>query len=257
MLVLLSPAKSLDLESEVPNLTTTEPVFIENANKLGAKLKKYKPLGIKKLMGLSDALAQLNYERFQAFSAEGKGNILRPAIFTFKGDVYQGFDVESRDEKSLAFTQEKVRLLSGLYGVLKPFDLMQPYRLEMGTKLNYSSTKNNLYQFWGDAVTKQLNKELDETNSKVLLNLASNEYFKVINPKLLKTPIVKVDFKDFRNGDYKVISFLAKKARGLMTRYIVDNKIDTIEEVKSFNLEGYYYEPSESTDNHIIFKKDK
>lgn len=239
MKIVISPAKSLDYKSELPKLPgTSVPVFIEEAEILNAKLAAKSKNVIKKLMGISDNLAALNFQRYQDFSVPFTNNNARPAVYSFAGDVYIGLDVYSLDPNKIPELNNSLRILSGLYGVLKPLDLMQEYRLEMGTQLKINR-KKNLYEFWGNKVTDALNEELSE--DELFINLASNEYFKVINSKKLKAPIISPVFKDFKNGKLKVISFFAKKARGSMVRYIVDHNVTTLEELKGFNTDGYAF----------------
>ena len=238
MKIVISPAKSLDFESKLPTSKYTQPYFTEQAEKLNGILAKKKPKDLSKLMGISDNLAQLNWERNQAFSLPFTTDNSRPAMYAFNGDVYQGLDAYTLPENKLAYVQNTLRILSGLYGVLKPLDLMQPYRLEMGTQLKVGR-KKNLHEFWKQDVTDFLNSELSK--DELFINLASNEYFGAIDAKKIKSQIVTPVFKDWKNDNLKVISFFAKKARGLMVRYIIDNEISTLEELKNFNTEGYQF----------------
>jgi len=201
-------------------------------------------------MSISDALGQLNYERNQSWTLPFTADNSRPAVYAFNGDVYRGLDAYTIPKDKIETLQNTVRILSGLYGLLKPIDLIQPYRLEMGTKLPVG-TKKNLYEFWKKDITDALNQELEE--DELFLNLASNEYFKAIDKKALKVPVVTANFKDFKNGEYKMISFYAKVARGLMARYIVDNNAKTIEDLKGFNYEGYGYSEPMSSENDLVF----
>lgn len=252
MKIVVSPAKSLDFESEIPTTIHTEGVFLKEAEKLSAVLKKKKPKDLGVLMKISDKLSDLNWQRNQDWALPFTPENARQAVFAFNGDVYAGLDAYTLNEEQIAVLQDKLRILSGQYGILKPLDLMQPYRLEMGTKLKVGR-KNNLYEFWGDTVTEKLNEELSEDD--VFINLASNEYFKVVKPKLLKVPVVTPDFKDYKNGKLKIISFFAKKARGLMVRYIIDNNIDSIEGLKGFDYEGYAFDANLSTDTNLVFTR--
>jgi len=238
MKIVISPAKSLNFETPLPTTTHTQPVFLEEASTLNSALARKSKKAIGELMHISDALATLNKERTQQFSTPFTAENARPAVYTFDGDVYQGLDSATLSEAKIDRLQDSLRILSGMYGVLKPLDLMQAYRLEMGTKLKIGRA-DNLYKFWGDTVTQQLNTELKD--DELFVNLASNEYFKVINKKLLKTPIITPIFKDFKNGKLKVISFFAKKARGMMVRYIVDTNARTIEDILGFDYGDYKY----------------
>lgn len=219
MKLVISPAKSLDFETPLPFTSYSEPQFLKQSERLNKLLKKKSARSLSKLMSISDALGQLNYERNQSWELPFTKDNARPAVYAFNGDVYRGLDAYTISEDKLDNLQNTVRILSGLYGVLKPTDLIQPYRLEMGTKMPVG-VKKNLYEFWKKDVTKALNDELED--DELFLNLASNEYFKVIDVKTLKVPVVTANFKDFKNGEYKMISFFAKAARGMMARYVVD-----------------------------------
>lgn len=238
MKIVISPAKSLDFESNLPTTQYSQPQFIAQAEKINKTLAKKKPKALMELMSISDNLAQLNWERNQQFSTPFTTENARPAVFAFNGDVYQGLDVYSLQDIQIEQLQDKLRILSGLYGILKPLDLIQPYRLEMGTQLKVGRNKN-LYEFWKQEVTNHLNSELEE--DELFINLASNEYFSVLDKKALKVPVITPVFKDWKNDKLKVISFFAKKARGAMVRYIVDNKVETMEELKSFDYDGYEF----------------
>lgn len=256
MLLVLSPAKTLDFEKPLPaaaqSLPQTQPVFRKQATTLVKQLQTLEARDLKDLMSISDKLAELNQERYLNFDVNNDPNHAKAALFAFQGDVYQGMDAASLSAKAVAFAQDHVRILSGLYGVLKPLDSMQPYRLEMGTKLQVGK-HNSLYAFWGDQVAKQLMKELKAQGDDVLLNLASNEYFKVLKQKALTARVVNVDFKDEKNGKYKVISFFAKKARGAMARYVAQEQINSVEGVKTFTGEGYRFDEEASIDDHLVF----
>ena len=243
MKIVISPAKSLDLETPLPTSKYTQPLFLKEAETLNTTLSQKSKKDIGELMHISDALATLNKERTQQFSIPFTETNARPAIYTFDGGVYQGLDSFSLSEDKVEHLQDTLRILSGMYGVLKPLDLMQAYRLEMGIKLKVGQA-DNLYKFWGDSITEQLNNELED--NELFVNLASNEYFKVINKKLLKTPIITPIFKDFKNGKLKVISFFAKKARGRMVRYITDTNAQTIEDILGFNYDDYKYSSEHS-----------
>ena len=244
MKIVVSPAKSLNFETPLPTTKFTQPVFIEEAAKLNGTLSRKSKKAIGEFMHISDALAALNKERTQQFTTPFTAENARPAVFTFDGDVYQGLDGFSLTEDKIDLLQDRLRILSGMYGVLKPLDLMQAYRLEMGTKLKVGKA-DNLYKFWSNQVTEQLNEELQD--DELFINLASNEYFKVINKKLLKTPIITPIFKDFKNGKLKVISFFAKKARGRMVRYIADTNAQTLEDILGFDYDDYRYSEEHST----------
>lgn len=252
MKIVISPAKSLDFETEVSTTTHTQGIFLEQAEKISAVLKKKSAKVLSKLMRISDNLGQLNYERNQAWNLPFTLENSKQAIFAFTGDVYIGLDAESIPSKKLAQLQDKLRILSGQYGILKPLDLMQAYRLEMGTKLKIGR-KENLYQFWENSVTNALNEELKD--DEVFVNLASNEYFKVVQPKELKVPVITPVFKDFKNGKLKVISFFAKKARGMMVRYIIDNDVETVNGLKKFNSGGYAFDTNLSSETELVFTR--
>ena len=207
-------------------------------------------------MKLSDKLAGLNVARFTEWQPDFNLDNARQAILAFKGDVYTGLDAQSLSAEDFDYAQQHLRILSGLYGVLRPLDLMQPYRLEMGTKLDNPKGKN-LYEFWGERLTQSLNQCLAEQKSKVLLNLASNEYFKAVKPKQLDGTLINVDFKDFKNDQYKIISFYAKKARGIMARDVIQHKIDSVEALKDFTEQGYYYSTEQSKPDHLVFLRDQ
>ncbi len=249
MKILLSPAKTLDFDSTIPSHKSSEALFAVQADRLNRVLQKKSPKRLADLMHISMKLAELNWARNQEWE---KVSHLRQAVYAFKGAAYVGLDAYSISTHDLDYLQNTLRILSGQYGILRPFDLIKPYRLEMGTKLVHGK-KKNLYEFWGDKVTKALNSEFSE--NEIVVNLASNEYFKVIKPKLLKAEIVTPIFKDYKNGHYKVISFFAKKARGLMTRFAIDNQIENIEYLKTFNVEGYAFDEKLSTKTDWIFTR--
>ncbi|WP_142783862.1 peroxide stress protein YaaA [Changchengzhania lutea] len=250
MKLVLSPAKSLDFETKLPTSKHTEAQFLKQSERLNKLLKKKSAKGLSKLMGISDALGQLNYERNQEWSLPFTTYNSRPAMYAFNGDVYRGLDAYTIPKDKIEIAENTVRILSGLYGILKPTDLIQPYRLEMGTKLRIGKNKN-LYEFWKKDITKALNEEL--ADDEVFLNLASNEYFKAVDTKALKVPVITANFKDFKNGDYKVISFFAKAARGLMARYIIDTDAQTIDDLKGFDYEGYHYSEPMSSEKDLVF----
>lgn len=238
MKIVISPAKSLDYETPLPTQKYTEPLFLDAAQKLNKVLAKKKPKALSGLMAISDNLAQLNWERNQNFSVPFTPENARQAVFAFNGDVYQGLDAFTLKTSQLDTLQNTLRILSGLYGVLRPLDLMQPYRLEMGTTLPVGKNKN-LYEFWKKNITEHLNSELEE--DELFVNLASNEYFGAVDYKALKVPVIAPVFKDWKNDKLKVISFFAKKARGSMVRYIIDSNATSLEDIKGFNLDGYQF----------------
>ncbi|AWX45425.1 UPF0246 protein [Flagellimonas maritima] len=238
MKIVISPAKSLDFETALPTSKFTQPQFLEKSKKLNAILVKKKPKALSELMSISDNLAQLNWERNQQFSIPFTKENARPAIYAFNGDVYQGLDAYTISEEKLENLQNTLRILSGLYGFLRPLDLMQPYRLEMGTQLKVAR-KKNLYEFWKDQLTEHLNNEMED--GELFINLASNEYFGAIDEKKLKVPVITPIFKDWKNDKLKVISFFAKKARGSMVRYVLDKNAKTLNDIKGFDYDGYTF----------------
>lgn len=256
MLIVVSPAKTLDYESPLATQTYTQPELTEHAAELIEVCRELTPMDIASLMKVSDKIAGLNAARFAEWQPEFTTENARQAILAFKGDVYTGLAAETLTEEGFTYAQQHLRMLSGLYGLLRPLDLMQPYRLEMGTKLA-NPRGTNLYQFWGDIITDKLNAALAEQGDNILVNLASNEYFKSVKPKKLDAQLITPVFKDCKNGNYKVISFYAKKARGMMARYIIDNKINSVEDLKKFDVAGYYFVPSESTDKELVFKREE
>ena len=252
MIIVLSPAKTLDYEFETDG-NHSVPSFLSQSSKLIGQLKKKEPKDIASLMGLSDKLATLNYDRYQSWTASKKAsNDSKPSLLVFKGDVYQGLQAEDLTKKEMNFAQKHVRILSGLYGILRPLDLMKPYRLEMGTKLETSQGKN-LYEFWGDKIQKNVLDELENQKSDLLINLASKEYFTVLGKVPEDVNVISPAFKDYKNGKYKIISFYAKKARGLMARWIIQNKVTDFENLKDFDAEGYKYSKAESTSTTPVF----
>ncbi len=254
MIAVISPAKTLDFETQI-NHERTLPVFQKDALKLIDVLTEKSEKEVQNLMSISEKLATLNVERYHNFTKKKDPVHAKQAMFAFQGDVYQGLEAEKFNKKEVDFAQDHLRILSGLYGVLRPLDLIQPYRLEMGTQLAVNGDKN-LYEFWKEKVGKQLKKDLKKQGDNVIINLASVEYFKSVNTKSLKAQIIDVDFKDFKNGEYKVISFYAKKARGLMSKYIIDNQIDSVDNLKGFDYEGYYFDDAASTETTLAFKRD-
>jgi cytoplasmic iron level regulating protein YaaA (DUF328/UPF0246 family) len=254
MLFLLSPAKSLDFETPPGQVPHTEPLFVKQSSELIQVLKSQSPQAIASLMGLSDALAQLNVARYQAWKPKFTEKNSKQAVLAFNGDVYEGLDAKTLQAKDLAWAQDHVAILSGLYGVLRPLDWMQPYRLEMGTALKTSKGKS-LYQFWGQHIAEYLNQSLASQKEPVIVNLASQEYFKAVDRKTLNARVVECVFEDYKGGKYKIISFFAKRARGLMARYAIEQRANKIEELKGFNLEGYAYDPQASGVDRQVFRR--
>ncbi len=238
MKIVISPAKSLNYESELPTTKYTSPEFIDDAEKLNKLLAKKKPKALAALMSISDNLAELNWQRNQDFKTPFTPENSRQAIYAFDGDVYQGLDAYTLFDDKIERLQKTLRILSGQYGILRPLDLMQPYRLEMGTSLKVDR-KKNLYEYWGNRLTEYLNNEMEE--GELLVNLASNEYYSALQPKKLKAEIITPIFKDWKNDKLKIISFFAKKARGSMVRYILDSDANTLEDIKYFNLDDYEF----------------
>jgi cytoplasmic iron level regulating protein YaaA (DUF328/UPF0246 family) len=252
MKIVISPAKSLNFEKALPTMSFTEPQFLKQAATIQNTLKKKKPKQLSELMDISEKLAELNWQRNQEWETPFTLQNSRQAVFAFDGDVYAGLDVYSLPLDKLAVLQDKLRILSGLYGLLKPLDLMQPYRLEMGTSIAIGKNKN-LYEFWEKTITKSLNEELQK--GELFINLASNEYFSALDTKTLKVPVITPEFRDYKDGKLKMISFFAKKARGMMVRYIIDTNAKTIDDLKGFNYEGYTFDANLSKENSIVFTR--
>lgn len=252
MKIIISPAKSLDFETPVKTSTHSQAKFLEDSVKLNKKLKTLSRKKIAEFMGISKDLAELNYQRNQDWSLPFTTENAKQAVFAFTGEVYRGIDVATLEEDKLPALQDRLRILSGLYGLLKPLDLIQPYRLEMGKKLKVGR-KENLYQFWGDKIATSLNEEMED--DELFINLASSEYFKAVNKKVLKVPMITPVFKDFKNGQYKTIMTFAKKARGLMVRYIVENDIQDLDGIKTFNTDGYAFDANMSTETELVFTR--
>ena len=250
MKFLISPAKTLDLTSPPTVEDNSQPSLLEHSQELIDTIKDYTPAQIASLMKLSDKLSLLNVSRYQEWQQSHTQDNSRPAVYTFMGDVYTGLDAYSLSVEDIAYAQKNLRILSGLYGLLKPLDLMQAYRLEMGTKLT-NNRGSNLYQFWGDIIVDKLNSELED--GELVVNLASNEYFKAVNKKKLAARLISPNFLDEKNGQFKVISFYAKKARGLMARYLIENRCQTLADIQAFDLAGYRYDPEQSTPDAPIF----
>jgi len=254
MILVISPAKSLYDHSPIQLEKFTQADFLPEAEKIVSILKKKKPAQLANLMGISSKLAELNFQRFQEWSLPFSPENSWQAVLMFNGDVYQGLKAETFSEAEFDTAQQTLRILSGVYGLLKPLDLIQPYRLEMGTSVGIAR-KKNLYEFWQAKITAKLNEELAETEQKALINLASNEYFGAIDPKKIKARIVTPAFKEHKNGQYQMVSFFAKRARGLMSRFIIQNQISNPEEMKAFDLEGYYFNNQLSKDDNWVFTR--
>lgn len=256
MLALISPAKTLDYESSLPTDQHTQARLLEHSQELIEVASKLSATEISSLMSVSEKIANLNVERFRDWQPEFDLSNARQAIFAFKGDVYTGLDAYNLKDHDISYAQEHLRMLSGLYGLLRPLDLMMPYRLEMGTKLA-NSRGHNLYEFWGHTITELINYDLAAANSELLVNIASDEYYKSVKDNKIQAEIIKPVFLDQKNGKYKVISFYAKKARGLMARFIIENQIDRVEDLKGFNTEGYYFDAESSLKGELVFKRDE
>lgn len=255
MLAVISPAKKLDYESAVALETHTQPEMLDAADELIGQLRELSPQQVGSLMKLSDQLAALNFGRYADWSRPFNRDNARQAIFAFRGDVYVGLDADSLAEEDLLWAQDHLRILSGLYGLLRPLDLMQPYRLEMGTRLA-NRHGANLYRYWGDTLALKLNEELERHSSRVLINLASDEYFKSVPVAKLAAPVISPVFKDWKGDQYKIISFYAKKARGLMARYIIEQRLDDPEALKAFDADGYRYHSAMSSPEQPVFVRD-
>lgn len=253
MKIVISPAKTLDYETKLPTTRGTQPSFLETTATVNRKLARMSKKEISELMSISDKLADLNHERYQNFEEEHTKTNSRPAAYAFAGDVFVGLDAYTIPTEKLDFLQDSLRILSGFYGILRPLDLIQPYRLEMGTSLAVGR-KQNLYELWQEKVTASLNKELKK--DELFVNLASQEYFKAVDAEKLKASVITPVFKDFKNGKLKIISFYAKKARGSMVRYIVDTEAQTVEDLKGFDYDGYRFSAEESTkENELVFTR--
>lgn len=254
MLITLSPSKGQDFELAAPTQTYSLPEQVNESVELAETLKSYSSKKIKELMSVSDNLSELNYQRFQDFKTPFTQQNAKQALFAFKGDVYSGINTASMNQSDYDYAQNHLRILSGLYGSLKPLDLIQPYRLEMKTKLK-TSRGDNLYQFWGESITKLLNESLEGHNQKTIVNLASNEYWKSVKTKQLKGNVINVAFKENKDGKSRIIAIFAKKARGMMADFIIRNRVETIEGLKSFNYEGYNYDGDNSTESLMLFSR--
>ncbi len=255
MLMVISPAKTLDYESAPVTARFTQPEFLDHSQELVAQLRDFTPAQIAELMHLSDKLAGLNAARFGSWTPAFDTQNAKQALLAFKGDVYTGLDAESFTEADFDFAQQHLRMLSGLYGLLRPLDLMMPYRLEMGTKLANARGKD-LYAFWGEHISEWLNQALAAQGDDVLLNLASNEYFGAVKRKVLKARIIDTEFKDLKNGQYKIISFYAKKARGLMARHVIRERVTDPQHLKDFDDQGYRFSAKDSSADKLVFLRD-
>ena len=255
MLSVISPAKTLDFETAPATRRATQPRFLERSAALVDDARAMSPDDIRELMGVSEKIAELNHRRFMNWAAPFSLDNAKQALFAFRGDVYTGLDADSLDSAGLGFAQQHLRILSGLYGLLRPLDLMQPYRLEMGVKFA-NSAGNNLYEFWADSIARELNKDLGKSGSRVLVNLASNEYFRAVRRDALDAEVITPVFKDLKGGKYKIISFFAKKARGQMARYISDSELNDPAGLKKFRTDGYRYNKAESTAREWVFTRD-
>jgi cytoplasmic iron level regulating protein YaaA (DUF328/UPF0246 family) len=252
MLIVLSPAKSLDLETPPTTTLHSKPDFLEHSAQLIEHLRKFSPAEVGSLMDISDSLSALNVARYASWSPDLAD--ARQAVMAFNGDVYAGFDARSLDSGQLAYAQARVRILSGLYGLLRPLDMIHPHRLEMGTRLANPRGKD-LYAFWGDSITEALNRHAEEQGAQVLVNLASEEYFKSVKPRRLSMPVISPVFEDWKNGRYKIISFYAKRARGLLARYATVNGVSDPEQLKEFNVDGYAFDSKASTASSWMFRR--
>lgn len=256
MLIVISPAKTLDYESAPATNRASQPDFVAQSAQLVERLRELSPPDIEKLMGISQKLADLNFGRYLSWSESATEQNAKQALLAFKGDVYTGLEAETFSEDDFSYAQDHLRILSGLYGVLKPLDLMQPYRLEMGTKLENPGGKD-LYEFWGDQIVDAINTQMQNLNTNVLVNLASNEYFKSVRTEKLDAEIVTPVFKDAKAGKYKIISFFAKKARGLMSAWIIKNQISEVDKLRDFDVAGYYFCEAESSPQQLVFHREE
>jgi len=255
MLMVISPAKTLDYETPPTTPRFTQPQYLDHSQELIGQLRDLSPAQISDLMHLSDKLAGLNAARFGSWNPAFTLDNAKQALLAFKGDVYTGLDATRLDEQDLDYAQQHLRMLSGLYGLLRPLDLMMPYRLEMGTKLANARGKD-LYAFWGERISEWLNQALAAQGDDVLLNLASNEYFSAVKRKALQARVINTEFRDLKNGQYKIISFYAKKARGLMSRFVITERINDPEQLKAFDSQGYRFHAKDSTADNLVFLRD-
>lgn len=256
MLAIISPAKTLDFETKIDGFTFSQPELTTYSQQLIEICKQLSPAEVGSLMSISDKLAALNVARFTEWQVEHTEKNSKAAIFAFKGDVYTGLEAETLSQAEIEYAQSHLRMLSGLYGLLKPLDLMQPYRLEMGTKLANSQGKD-LYAFWGNAITEHLQQAIDEQGDNILVNLASDEYFSAVKPSQLNAQIIKPVFLDEKNGKFKVISFYAKKARGMMVRFMLQTQPTSVKQLKDFNYGGYWFDEGASTATELVFKREE
>ncbi|MEW8026491.1 MAG: peroxide stress protein YaaA [Candidatus Thiodiazotropha sp.] len=254
MLITISPAKTLDYETPPVTTTHTKPAFLKQSRYLINNLRNYSAMDLAELMKLSVKLSELNFDRYHNWKTPFTLKNSKQAALAMKGDVYSGLDAETLDVEGFNFAQRHLRILSGLYGVLRPLDLMQPYRLEMGTKLP-NERGRDLYAFWGEQITQAINKDLEAQGDDILINLASNEYFKSIKPKLVKGRIITPQFKERKDGSYRMIGVFAKRARGLLSRYIIDNRIQDPREIQDFDRDGYSYNKRLSKENQWVFTR--
>lgn len=255
MLMVISPAKTLDFESKPVTARFTQPQYLDHSQELIEQLRQLSPAQISELMHVSDKIGGLNAARFGSWIPAFTPENAKQALLAFKGDVYTGLNADTFSDADFSYAQDHLRMLSGLYGLLRPLDLMMPYRLEMGTKLANARGKD-LYAFWGTRLSEWLNQALAEQGDDVLLNLASNEYFSAVKRTALNARIINTEFKDLKNGQYKIISFYAKKARGMMSRFVIQQRISTPEQLKQFDAQGYYYSAEQSKPDHLVFLRD-
>ncbi len=254
MLAIISPAKKLKFETRDPSLASSQPVFPKDTNELIKVARKLTRADLRQMMKISDKLADLNYQRFQTFSKTPTENDTKQAVMAFAGDTYTGLDAPTLDQQDLAFAQDNLLILSGLYGLLKPHDLIQPYRLEMGRKLK-TKRGETIYAFWGDRIAAQLDQQLAGHKYPVIINLASNEYFKAAKTKALKARVINMVFKEKKADDYKIIGLFAKRARGAMARYMIKHRIERPDDLKNFSEDGYQHQPAMSDDDHWVFTR--
>ena len=254
MLIVISPAKTLDYDTAAVTQHYSQPAYLDHAQQLINRARRYSALDIAEIMAVSAKIAELNFDRFEAWHTPFTPGNAKQAVLAFKGDVYSGLDAATFSEADFEFAQQHLRILSGLYGLLRPLDLMQAYRLEMGRKIDTDRGKN-LYEFWGNIITDGINQQLAESGSKHLINLASNEYFKAVKSKQLKGEIITPEFKDYKNGSYKMMGVYAKKARGQLSRYIIQNQLSDVEQIKGFNEDGYAFNDEMSKANTWVFSR--
>ncbi len=254
MITLLSPAKKLNFDPLETNLEITQPRLAKDTREIAGVAKQQSAADLKRLMHISDKLAELNEERFRVFDLEGRSNSAKPAGLTFDGDVYWGLEASSMDEAALSYAQEHLRILSGLYGLLRPMDAIQPYRLEMGTKMANDRGKS-LYDFWGSRIAETLKSDLADHGDQTVVNLASNEYFKAVDQSALGAPVLTASFLNVKDGEARRLMYHVKFARGLMARWIMDNRIDRAEGLKDFNAEGYAYDAAASSESELVFTR--